>query len=366
MDNYNLDAFHPCGARCTRGNICHKVVRSPKRFCGTHQRQYNLYSANDQHPELWEAHQRKLARKAELRTLAWVNRHPVLSQFRNMPVEQRMTRYILHTNFFGDINVALQETTGYIFPHETIHVNVLNNIPEPMRGFLRRIADRVNNAINLLWTTNADMHGETIAIVHEIFTTAPPRPPPPGELAQFAHDNQNVHKTVTVNMVKEVVDRILKIPVPDKYKYTHGNWTPGEVMCYVPMSSETMCWFAKKYTTHEDIYEFGPGIYAKVMDAVWQYIRNSPDKEDLCKILGVELLDSVNMCAQGNLTRICNVLAGYLEGINTETQGEQLQRRMAKLMELENPEDRIREGKKILEELAVPVAEQDAWIEALT
>lgn len=362
----NLHPFHPCGARCARGSVCHKLVRSPKQFCGTHQRQYNLYSANGQHPDIWEEHQQKLARKAELRALLWANRHPVLSQFRNMPIDERMNRYVIHTNFFAEINIALRDRTGYIFPPETTRVSVLNNIPEPARAFLRRIADRVNIAIGLLWFANAEIHHEMDAIIDEILTTAPPRPPPLGELGQFAHDNQNVHKSVTVTMVKEVVDRVLKIPVPDRYKYTAGNCTPGEILCHVPMSSETACWFVKKYTTHEDIYEFGPGIYAKVMDAVWQYIRNSPDKKDLSNILGMELLDSVNMCAQGNLTRICNVLAGYLEGVNTETQGEQLQRRMAKLMELENPEDRIREGKNILIELAVPTAEHDSWIEALS
>lgn len=362
--DHNVNPFHECGARLTTGRVCHTMVRAPKRFCGTHLKQYNLHTAFGQHPELWDALQQQLLETSDRRLLNWANRHPVLSRFPNMPVNERVDRYNTHNFLFRTVNRHLEALTGYFFPIETLHILVINNLPDPLRTFLNRIAGRVNAAIASLWFHNADIFPEIQDIARDIQENVPRQPV--GELAQFAHDNQNVHKTVTVNMVKEVVDRVLKIPVPPEYAYTNGNRTAGEVLAYVPMNPATAAWFVQKYMAREDIYEYGPGIYSKVMDSVWQYVLGSSAKEDLYKILSVELIDSVGMCAQGNLTRICNVLAGYLEGVNTESQGEQLQRRMAKLMELETPEDRIREGKKILEELAVPTGEHDAWIEALS
>jgi hypothetical protein len=69
-----------------------------------------------------------------------------------------------------------------------------------------------------------------------------------------------------------------------------------------------------RYIKDDDVYEMGNGIYGKVLDGVWQYIRNSPDKADLCKILRSELKDSIGMCLAGNLTRICNVVAIVTHG----------------------------------------------------
>ena len=140
----------------------------------------------------------------------------------------------------------------------------------------------------------------------------------------------------------------------------------GEIVLECPLTKKAAWQFSSKYCADEDIYEYGAGIYARVTDCVWQYIKNSPDKADLCKIFAQELQDSVGMCAQGNLTRLCNVLAGYLDGINMETQGEQLQRRMALLMDLNDPAVRLAQGRALLAELAVPVDQHVAWLEALT
>jgi hypothetical protein len=364
--NQNLPMFHPCGAHLQGGRrTCNVAVRAPSVYCGTHQRQYNRITENGQHPDAWDEHVHRMvqrANQAEERVRHWVNTHPVMSRFPDVPTQERIQRFGHHTALFFELNEVLHEVTGYIFPSQVIRVVVLNHIPEPHQTYLTGLANRVNRALNDLWVHGRDIVPEREAMIADILANAPRRRQL-GELERFANDNQNVHLTATVQMVKTVVDRVLKIPVPEEF---HGSRTVGEMILHVPMPPDSVQWFVKKYFADEDIYEYGHGIYAKVVNAVWQYVRSSPDKKDLCSILATEIQDSIGMCAQGNLTRICNVLAGYLEGVNTETQGEQLQRRMAKLMELETPEDRIREGKKILEELAVPLDQQDAWIEALS
>jgi hypothetical protein len=97
---------------------------------------------------------------------------------------------------------------------------------------------------------------------------------------------------------------------------------------------------AAKYCNNEDIYDMGPGIYAKVLNSVWQFIKNSEHSDDLKKILASELVDSVGMCAQGNLSRICNVLTGYMDGLDVRSDREVLGDKMAQLRNIEDVQQR--------------------------
>jgi len=76
--------------------------------------------------------------------------------------------------------------------------------------------------------------------------------------------------------------------------------------------------------------------------------------------------DNVGMCAQGNLSRLCNILSGYLDGLVFETSGEKLQRLMAELYEQNiSSDEKVIAGKKILTTLMVDRDSWNAWLEAL-
>ncbi len=121
-----------------------------------------------------------------------------------------------------------------------------------------------------------------------------------------------------------------------------------------------------KYCQDEDIYEMGKGIYGKVLDGVWQYVSNSPDKADLCRILRQEMEDNIGMCAQGNLTRLCNILSGYMEGIGVqESPAEILGRKLPLLMEIADQQARLRAAFNLLVETGIPSDQWLAWIEPL-
>jgi PII-like signaling protein len=69
---------------------------------------------------------------------------------------------------------------------------------------------------------------------------------------------------------------------------------------------------------------------------------------------------------QGNLSRLCNVLSGYLDDIKiAETPAERLGREFPKLMEIADESERLRRGRDILKEVGLPVAEWSAWTDAL-
>jgi hypothetical protein len=196
-----------------------------------------------------------------------------------------------------------------------------------------------------------------------------PRPAAPVQgLGEFAQDRQNVHRAETVKMTTDTINRVLKIAVPVDYRWALRlvSKTVGEIITECFLDPHTCVQFMNRYLAHEDIYNLGIGIYGRVMDGVWQFIKNSEHKADLCKILKSELKDNLGMCLQGNLTRICNVLAGYLDGVGShETPVERLGRELPKLFVIEDDEKRLDAAKKVLMEVGLPEEEWTPWLEAV-
>jgi hypothetical protein len=192
--------------------------------------------------------------------------------------------------------------------------------------------------------------------------------PNPNVLARFANDNQNVHTTLVVEQTKKNVAEILKIPVPQDYRWQASklSLTYKTIIMFCHLSPKAVWQFTSMYCSDATIYDMEPGIFGKVVDGVWQYINKSPDRKDLKKILAAELRDNIGMCAQGNLSRVCNVLQGYMEGIGQkESVSTILGREFPKLMEIENPVEREARGAAILRENAVPEGEWNDWLEPL-
>uniref|UniRef100_A0A6C0CHX2 Uncharacterized protein n=1 Tax=viral metagenome TaxID=1070528 RepID=A0A6C0CHX2_9ZZZZ len=188
------------------------------------------------------------------------------------------------------------------------------------------------------------------------------------QLARLANDNQNVHTQLVVEQTKKNVQEILKIPVPEIFKWQRNklSMTYKTIVMFCHLSPKSAWQFSSMYCSDATIYDLEPGIFGKVVDGVWQFIKNSPDRVDLKKILSAELRDNIGMCAQGNLSRMCNVLQGYMDGIGQkESVSEILGREFPKLMELENPVEREARGAAILRENAVPEGEWENWLEPL-
>ena len=192
--------------------------------------------------------------------------------------------------------------------------------------------------------------------------------PNPNVLARIANDNQNVHTELVVNQTKKNVAEILKIPVPEIFKWQRNklSMTYKTIIMFCHLSPKSTWQFSSMYCSDATIYDLEPGIFGKVVDGVWQFIRSSPDKADLKKILAAELRDNIGMCAQGNLSRMCNVLQGYLDGIGQkESVSVILGREFSKLMEIADEVERILTGTAILRNNAVPDDQWETWLEPL-
>jgi len=187
-----------------------------------------------------------------------------------------------------------------------------------------------------------------------------------GELANLANDRQNVHTAVVVQKVKESIQKILQVPVPPEYQVDTLK-TTGEIILECGLTRASAWQMMAKYCSDDDIYDMGNGIYGRVLNSVWQYIKASPDAADLKKILASEMRDNIGMCAQGNLSRLCNILSGYMEGLNVDvkSKNEILGERLATLMDVDDAAERQDAGVAILLELKVPIEEWENWLAPL-
>jgi hypothetical protein len=185
------------------------------------------------------------------------------------------------------------------------------------------------------------------------------------DLGQIANDKQNVHTTVVVNTVKETVKKILEIQVPIEYR-TETMKTMTEIIETCKPSLRATWQMTSKYCNQqEDIYDLGPGIFSRLLNAIWQFIKASEHSDDLRKILSSELEDSVGMCAQGNLSRICNTLNGYMEGLDLRSRTEILGEKLSRLMEIVNIIERVQNARTILADMKIPETEWETWIDPL-
>lgn len=187
-------------------------------------------------------------------------------------------------------------------------------------------------------------------------------------LAAFAAHEQNVHDKLAIDMMKKSIEKLLTIEVPEEFRWNTRKCskTPGDIIIQCDLTPKGAWQMSAKYCQDENICNMGVGIYGRVLDSVWQFILSSEHKQDLLKVLKQEMEDNIGMCAAGNLTRICNILAGYIDGIGSnESTAEIVGRLMGKLMEIESVEQRLSEAYKILKENNVPSSQWMEWVEAL-
>lgn len=189
-----------------------------------------------------------------------------------------------------------------------------------------------------------------------------------GRLAQLAGDKQSVHTAEVVKQVKDNIQRILQIDVPSEYKWNLQTLsrTPGEIIADCKLTRHAGCKMLTQYCDPTSIYEIAPGIYGKVLDAVWQYITHSDDAESLKKVVKQEMEDNVGMCAQGNLSRIVNIVVGVLDGmVQKESISEILGKLFPALMEIDDSNERIQKGTQILKENNVAPELWNDWLDPL-
>lgn len=278
---------------------------------------------------------------------------------------QRTTMLATHMRQATDLNRTQREqvrVTG-INPDEAARERQQRRQQEQQDLFLARNLQqeqqRINNQINIINVINAN-NNNNIRQVNNVVQNQ--------ELRGFAADPQNVHTTEAVKIVKKIVEKVLEVPVPAEYKWNIAECskTPGEIILECKLTPKATWQMSAMYCNDSEIYEMGKGIYGRVLDCVWQFILKSEHKADLCRILKSELHDNIGMCAQGNLSRLANILAGYMDGVKSqESLSEILGRELPPLMEIEDAGLRMIQFIEKMQENNVPPKDWIVWAEPL-
>jgi hypothetical protein len=222
------------------------------------------------------------------------------------------------------------------------------------------VEDRITTAYGRMYL---EMLGEEIAFfqhINEERIEAAPR----GELEALARDRQNVHTASVSQQTRTGLETLLETPVSsdqDTLKEIEQVWEQARTRSLRMVLTDMRQWYAVATCRTEDDW-----LYRRTLDGLWSYIKQSAAREELTERLWEECYESVRMCCDGHISRLCNVLCGFSEEFKPPVStGELLQQRMAVIAEKEIPvEDKVGEAWAVFEELAVPMEQREAWIDA--
>jgi hypothetical protein len=172
-----------------------------------------------------------------------------------------------------------------------------------------------------------------------------------GGLAAFVQDPQNVHTKEAVALMNDTTDEILATEV--------------EAGTEKKILRQIRAMFTKKRIKDDiSLWAKKEPKYLDMLTHTWAKINNSAEtiKAELIQRLKEEIRESVGMCAQGHLARLCNVFVGFEE---TPIQAMSLQDRMAEISRIDgDTEMKIAEAQRVFDEMKTPEAERTAWLEA--
>ncbi len=113
----------------------------------------------------------------------------------------------------------------------------------------------------------------------------------------------------------------------------------------------------------------GDYLYKRVIDGLWARVQRTTDpelREELRIRVAQEVVESQNMCCEGHISRLVNVMVGFDDAFKPPVStGELLQQKMAAIAAKEiDTYIKQAEARSVFAELGIPVVEQAAWLEA--
>ena len=200
----------------------------------------------------------------------------------------------------------------------------------------------------------------------------PPEPEvvwvPPPEVP-FAADSQNVHRKEVSAQTNKATKFLMNIKLPKKRQNelwkvlvtAFLRFVTANMGLFTSVIYDVSVWLKK-----DTCRELNDKLYRELLYRLIVYIQNSEHRDELFKRLWEECCDSLGMCCEGHISRLCNVLVGYVEGLDPPISlGELTQQKMAAIAGMEASEDdKRRMANEFFDTHAVPAGERMAWLEA--
>jgi hypothetical protein len=189
------------------------------------------------------------------------------------------------------------------------------------------------------------------------------------ELKKFVEDRQNVHTRIISNQTDKSMKIIDSTHVPS------GQKTIGEIVMAWMDSGIVWAEIEPVYKDMENwgkestIYSVDDYLYRKTLRSLWALIKSykSDIYNELLKRLWEECKDSVEMCGQGHITRLANVMVGFHEGFLTpKSTKEEFQDTISNIAANENisVKEKTEQAIILMNSINMPEEERTAWLEA--
>jgi hypothetical protein len=190
-------------------------------------------------------------------------------------------------------------------------------------------------------------------------------------LQKLADDEQNVHTRFVVKQTNTSTDIINKTPVPKNQCTIDEILTAWIQILKLPWSEINDVYLDMEiWGKKEKIYTDNDYLYRNTLRGLWALIKTYEGSifRELLKRLYEECKESLEMCGQGHITRLANVLVGFHESfLSPQSDKTLFQDKIASLAADLNLtlEEKIKETVIAMDEYSIPQAERAAWIEAL-
>jgi hypothetical protein len=238
------------------------------------------------------------------------------------------------------------------------------NLPEDFAAFIDLRLDELTatEEERLLYRNKVTMELEVYFAFHP--TVGHGRDAPKTELEALSRDNQNVHTPAVNKQTQDAVTALLETPVAvgqDTLVELQEAWRTRPSVSRKSVLKDVSRWYKTSMCRVEEDY-----LYQRLLDGLWTRIKLSPNKEDLVQRLWEECFESLKMCCEGHISRLCNVLVGYDETFKAPVSaGEMLQQRIAAIAgeDISVPH-KVVKAWEVMEELQIPREQRMEWIEA--
>jgi hypothetical protein len=195
---------------------------------------------------------------------------------------------------------------------------------------------------------------------------------PRGNLHLIAMDRQNVHTRAVSQQTNKALDILLALQREKNRSMRSPEWFASRwlVRSYGPWQavSRTVTDMMQWYNTYT-CRAVGDQLYRHTLDGLYLRISTHSSEEtknELYKRAFEECSESVGLCCDGHISRLCNVLVGFDDAFEPPVPfGEILQNKMAALFALDIPtEEKLVQAIAFFNEYAVSEEERAPWLEA--
>ena len=245
------------------------------------------------------------------------------------------------------------------------YMHVYRELRERGVGHGTHFATGLRLAMAAIW---ANPNQTIVQVVDQVMTQLPPVVPVP-RLQAMSQDSQNIHTREVTEQSNKNLAIILAYPIPPGQQTIaeiRAAWTriyarrPVDERVYIDMQF----WWVKN-----ECRAPGDKLYRRVLRHLWAGIKSMepPDvRLELIKRLQQECAEAFQLCCDGHINRLLNVMVGFDDKFAPEVpKSVILQNKMGKIAEIEDETERYKAATELFAELNMGLEEAAPWLDAL-